>query len=407
MPHDTDIVIAGGGIAGCVLALALEQSGFSVTICDSTPAERRAAPDFDGRAYAIAPDCRRMLAVLGLWPALEADAQPIEAMRICTAERDVPPGPVALGFDAAEGSGPLAFMIEDHHLRRTALSALAERGTIRHLDPVAVSEHRPGPGSVLVRLDDGRELRAALLIACDGRHSRIAHAAGIARVERDYRQTGLVAALEHERPHEGVARQFFLPAGPLALLPLRGNRSSIVWAERPELADLIHALPERDYLDEIARRTGDALGVSRLIGKRWRYPLILTLAQRYHAPRLALVGDAAHGIHPLAGQGLNLGLRDVAAMAEVLSRAGRRGEDIGATDVLERYQQWRRFDATLLGLGCDALERGFSESGPLVRAAMDFGMRAVGRIGPLRRLLADIATGQDEDAPLLLQGRAI
>ncbi len=264
------------------------------------------------------------------------------------------------------------------------------------------------PGGVEVALDDGRTLSARLLVGADGRGSGVAARAGIARRGWGYGQTALVCALDHELPHRGIAWQYFMPTGPLAILPLPGNRSSIVWSETDANARTIAALADADFLEVLRPRFGDFLGGITLAGPRFSYPLSLSLADSYVAPRIALVGDAAHGVHPIAGQGLNLGLRDVAALAEVVVNAARRGEDIGAPDVLERYQRWRRFDATAMGLGMDRVNALFSNDIPVLRAARGLGMGLVTAIPALRRGFMRQAAGLGLDPmPRLLTGRPL
>jgi Ubiquinone biosynthesis hydroxylase, UbiH/UbiF/VisC/COQ6 family len=260
---------------------------------------------------------------------------------------------------------------------------------------------------VAVTLADGRVLRGRVLVGCDGRDSAVAKRAGISRWGHDYGQTALVCAIAHENPHQGIAHQFFMPPGPLAILPLPGNRSSIVWSERTATAEAIQSLDDAGYLEVLRPRFGDFLGGIALEGKRFAYPLRLTVAERFVAERLALVGDAAHGVHPIAGQGLNLGLRDVAALAEVLIEANRRGEDIAAADVLERYQDWRRFDVTRMALGMDAVNRLFSNGNPLLEAARGLGLGAVNALPGLRRFFIREAAGLNAAEPRLMQGEAI
>jgi 2-octaprenyl-6-methoxyphenol hydroxylase len=284
---------------------------------------------------------------------------------------------------------------------------MAKAGGLAHLAAAEVAEAGRGPAGATVRLADGRRLEAPLIIACDGRRSALAAAAGIRRLRWDYGQTGLVNAIAHELPHAGVAHQSFFPGGPFAVLPLPGNRSSLVWSERTREAGRLMALDDAAFTAEVAARVGPRLGRIELAGARWAYPLDLSLAERYVAPRLALAGDAAHGVHPIAGQGLNIGLRDVAALAEVLVEAARIGEDIGSALVLERYQRWRRFDATVLALGMDALNRLFSNDNPLLRLTRDAGLAAVGRLGGLRRFFMREAAGLEGAVPRLLRGQAL
>jgi 2-octaprenyl-6-methoxyphenol hydroxylase len=260
---------------------------------------------------------------------------------------------------------------------------------------------------VTVTLRSGRRIAAALLVAAEGRGSATARRAGIVWRGWSYGQTALVATVAHERPHGGVAHQLFLPGGPLAILPLTRQRASIVWTERDPLGAAAAALPDAAFMAALRPRFGDFLGEITLAGPRHAYPLALALAEDYVAPRLALVGDAAHGVHPIAGQGLNLGLRDVAALAEVLAEARRRGEDIGAPDVLLRYRRWRRFDATALALGMDAVNRLFSNDLPPLRLMRDLGMAAIDRLPGLRRAFIREAAGLSGDQPRLLAGRAL
>lgn len=298
----------------------------------------------------------------------------------------------------------MGFMVEDRHLYAAFLAAMRAEPGISHLPATTVTAQEAGPAGITVTLSDGRRLTGRMLAGCDGRQSGTAARAGIGRTGWGYGQTALVCAVAHERPHGGIAHQFFMPSGPLAILPLTGNRSSIVWSESEAEAKAIAALGDAEFLEMLRPRFGDFLGRIELAGKRFSYPLNLTLANAYVAPRVALVGDAAHGVHPIAGQGLNLGLRDVGALAEVLVEAHRRGEDIGTEDVLERYQSWRRFDSTALALGMDAVNRLFSNDNPILRAARDIGMGVVGAMPGLRRAFIRQAAGLAGTPPKLLRG---
>ena len=407
MSMDHDVIIAGGGLNGPALALALAGAGLSVAVIDARPAAARAQGGFDGRAYALALASRRLLAGLGLWAGLAPDAQPILKVAAAQGEAGEGSGPLRLLFDSAEiEEGPVGHMLEDRFLYAALLAAMA--GRVTHLPGRRVVGQNAHPGHAAVTLDDGTSLVGRLLVGADGRGSGVAARAGIARRGWGYGQTALVAAVDHERPHEGTAWQFFMPSGPLAILPLPGNRSSIVWSEQDAPARAIAALPDGAFLDVLRPRFGDFLGAIALAGPRFSYPLSLSLADSYVAPRVALVGDAAHGVHPIAGQGLNLGLRDVAALAEVIVDAARRGEDIGAPDVLARYQRWRRPDGTALGLGMDGVNRLFSNRLPLLGAARGLGMGAARAVGPLRRALMRQAAGLSIDPmPRLLAGQPL
>lgn len=393
-----DVAVIGGGLIGTALAAVLGQAGASVAVIDRLAADRRRAPEFDGRAYAFALGSQRLIERIGLWAALAGDAQEIADIRVGEGSGS----PALVHFDPRSlDEGRVGWVVEDHHLRRALLEAPASGETMA---PAEVAAVEYGPGAATVTLRDGGTVRARLVVAADGRRSGIARAAGIGRLRWDYRQTGLVAAIEHDRPHQGLAHQSFFPGGPFAVLPLTGARSAIVWSEDVARAEALMALSETAYAAELRTRIGERLGAVRLIGRRWAYPLDLTLAERYCAPRLALVGDAAHGVHPIAGQGMNMGLRDVAALAETAIEAARRGEDIGALPVLERYERWRRFDATAFALGMDALNRLFSNDSGALSMLRQAGLGAVGALAPLRRALMREATGQAGAVPRLLRG---
>lgn len=408
MKHDSDVVIAGGGLNGPALALALAQAGLSVTVVDAAPPRQRAEEAFDGRAYALALASQRLLSAIGVWPAVADQAQPMNDVKAYDGRPGEGAAPFFLHFDSRElESRPVGYMLEDRFLYRAFLAAMELDPRITLIAQTSVVAQQVSTGAVSVTLSNGATLHAKLLVGADGRRSGVAERAGIGREGWGYGQTALVAAIEHDLPHEGIAHQFFMPTGPLAILPLKGNRSSIVWSETDENARTISALSDDDFLAVLRPRFGDFLGEIRLAGPRFSYPLNLTLAKAYAAARVALIGDAAHGVHPIAGQGLNLGLRDVAALAEVVVEAMRRGEDIGATEVLERYQSWRRFDSTFLALGMDTVNKLFSNDNPLLRAGRDLGLGVVQAIGPLRRGFMRQAAGLSGALPRLLQGRAI
>ena len=409
MKSDTDIVIVGGGLNGPALALALAQGGFRVTVFDGRPAGARADAGFDGRAYALAIASKRLLSVLGVWGAVADKTQAILQIKASDGRAGMGPSPFFLTFDHAEiEEGPMGFMLEDRHLYAAFLAAMRAESRITLVSGESVVAQEAVTGGIVVTLASGAQISGRALIGCDGRGSGTAARAGIKRVGWGYGQTALVTAVAHTLPHNGIAHQFFMPAGPLAILPLHGGfHSSIVWSESEATAAAIQALPDVGYLDALRPRFGDFLGEISLAGDRFTYPLSLSLAQSFVAPRLALVGDAAHGVHPIAGQGLNLGLRDVAALAQVLIEASRRGEDIGAGDVLERYQRWRRFDVTALALAMDGVNRLFSNDNPVLRAGRDLGLGIVNAIPGLRRTFIRQAAGLTGDLPKLLAGQAI
>ena len=409
MTWDADILIVGGGLNGPALAIALAQNGFRVTVVDARAAPARAEAGFDGRAYALAIASKRLLSVIGVWPAVAEKVQPILDIKASDGLPGRGPAPFFLHFDHTEiEEGPMGFLLEDRHLYAAFLAAMTAQPNITLLSGEVVEAQEVVGGGAAVTLRSGKRLTARLLVGCDGRGSGTATRAGITRTGWGYGQTALVTAVHHEKDHKGIAHQYFMPGGPLAILPLHGgHHSSIVWSEDAAVAAAIQALPDDEYLAALRPRFGDFLGAIKVVGDRFTYPLSLSLAQSFIAPRLALVGDAAHGVHPIAGQGLNLGLRDVAALAEVLTLAARRGEDIGAVDVLERYQRWRRFDATALALGMDTVNRLFSNDNPILRAARDLGMGAISAMPPLRRAFMRQAAGLTGDLPKLLAGHSI
>lgn len=402
-----DVLIAGGGLNGPALALALSQAGLSVAVVDPRPAQDRAGDTFDGRAYALAVSSQRLLKALGLWDGLAANSQPIRQVKASQGRAGEGAAPFFLHFDSAETEeGPVGHMLEDRFLYKALLGAM--QGRVTHLPGLAVTDQQVDQAGVTVTLSDGQQMRARMLVGADGRGSGVAKRAGITRRGWDYGQTALVAALDHDLPHEGIAQQYFMATGPLAILPLPGNRSSVVWSETRANAQAILQLDDADFLNVLRPRFGDFLGDISLAGARFSYPLSLSLADRYAVARVALVGDAAHGVHPIAGQGLNLGLRDVAAIAQVLVEATRRGEDIGSELVLQRYQSWRRFDATALALGMDSVNRLFATDNPVVSAVRGLGMGMVTAMPALRRGFMRQAAGLSVDPmPRLLTGRPL
>ncbi|WP_254446011.1 FAD-dependent monooxygenase [Ruegeria sp. HKCCD7255] len=408
MTFGSDILIVGGGLNGPALALALAQTGHSVTVIDALSEKVRKNAAFDGRAYALALASQRLLDAIGIWERVEDHAQPMLEIKVTDGHAGAGPSPFFMHFDHAEiEEGPMGYMVEDRHVRRAFLDAMAVEPRITLVNGTSVTAQQIDTNGASVTLKDGQTLTGRVLVGCDGRNSGTAVRAGIKRTGWDYGQTALVCAIEHDLPHHGIAHQFFMPPGPLAILPLTGNRSSIVWSETREAAQQINALSDDAYLEVLRPRFGDFLGDIRLAGDRFTYPLNLTIANAFIADRLALVGDAAHGMHPIAGQGLNAGLRDVGALAEVLTLAGRRGEDIGSVLVLERYQEWRRFDTASLAMATDVFNKLFSNDNPLLRLGRDIGMGIVGSLPGLRRGFVREAAGLTGDLPKLLQGRAI
>ena len=408
MKTDCDILIVGGGLNGPAMALALARSGFRVTIVDALAEKTRKNAAFDGRAYALALTSQRLLDAVGVWGAVADSAQPMLEIKVTDGRAGEGPAPFWMHFDHSEiEEGPMGYMVEDRHLRHALLEAMNREGNISQVEKARVVAQTVFANGITVTLDDGAQLNARLLIGADGRQSGTAQRAGVKRTGWDYGQTALVCAIEHEKPHNGVAHQFFMPPGPLAILPLTGNRSSIVWSETTDMAAQIHHLDDAGYIEVLKPRFGDFLGQIKLAGKRWTYPLNLTIANSFFAERVALIGDAAHGVHPIAGQGLNAGLKDVAALAEVLTLAARRGEDFARTQVLERYQEWRRFDTTTLAIATDTFNKLFSNDNPLLRAGRDIGMALVNAVPGLRRGFIREAAGLTGDVPRLMTGRPL
>ena len=405
MIKDSDIIIVGGGLNGAVLALAAAQAGFSVTLIDRLSTDTLTAPNFDGRAYALALTSCNMLRHLGLWPRLADHAQPMLEIKVTDGRAGEGASPWMLHFDHAElEEGPMGHLVEDRFLRRALLEEIGSNAGIRHLTATEVVAQGVEGAKIEVTLPGGQTLSASLLVGADGRGSGTAARAGIGRQGWGYGQTAIVCAVEHEKPHGGIAHQFFTPAGPLAILPLTGNRCSIVWSETEARAAEIMSYDAAGFLTALRPVFGSFLGDISLAGSRFTYPLGLTLADSFIAPRLALVGDAAHGMHPIAGQGLNAGMRDVAALVEVLIAARRRGEDIGAAQVLERYQGWRRFDTASLALATDGFNRLFSNDNPLLRGVRDLGMGVVNALPGVRRGFMREAAGLNGDIPPLMRG---
>ena len=408
MTLDADVIIVGGGLNGAAAALSLAKAGLDVIALDARAETIDEAAAFDGRAYAVALASQRFWRAVGVWDRVAEHAEPMIDIVVSDGRLSEGASPLFLHFDHRElEEGVYGYMVEDRHLRPAALAAMEESEAISRRSGLAVDHVRYDLGKATATLSNGEVLSASLIVACDGRNSPIGAAAGLRRVSWDYPQTGLVSAVSHELPHNGVAHEYFLPAGPFAILPLKGDRASLVWTETHAEAARIHALPDALYLDELARRFGNFLGDIQLEGRRWTYPLAFSLAHDYVAPRLALLGDAAHAVHPIAGQGLNLGVRDAAALAETLADATRRGEDPGQLDVLRRYQAWRRFDNASFALGMDALNRLFANDVGPVRALRDIGLAAVNNAPGLKRFFMKAAAGLSPEAPKLLRGEPL
>ena len=400
-----DIIICGGGMVGLTLGLAAAQGGLAVVVVDTLAPETVLDAGFDGRVSALAFASVRMLTALGVWKHLEQHAQPIREILVTDGKADQPASPFSLHFDSAElGNSSLGHIAENRHIRAALYAAMP--GALTFVAPATVTSLEKQPGGVIAHLSNGQSVQAQLAVAADGRDSKLRAAENIGVVGWSYPQTGIVATVAHERPHNGVAYEHFLPSGPFAILPLTENRSSLVWTEDKHKAPTMLALDETGFNAEVARRFGSHLGETKVVGGRWSYPLSFHLARDFVRPRFALAGDCAHGIHPIAGQGLNLGLKDAAALAETLLDAARLGRDIGALDTLKRYERWRRFDSLALAASTDALNRLFSNDIAPLRHLRDLGLGLVDAIGPARRFFMRHAGGDVGKLPKLLKGEA-
>ena len=400
-----DVLIGGAGFAGLALALALRQAlGESFAVAVADPALGR--PVADARASAIAAAARRLFEALGVWDAVAARAEPILDMAITDSKLDDAVRPVFLTFagDVQPGE-PFAHMVENGDILAVLVDKAKQAGVT--LLPTAVSDFETAASGVAVRLASGAVVRARLLVAADGARSRIRERAGIQSVGWSYGQTAIVTTVAHERPHHGRAEEHFLPAGPFAILPLPNNRASIVWTEAAAEAERIMRLDDADFHAELEKRFGLHLGDISVAGPRGAFPLGFAVARSFVADRIALVGDAAHMIHPIAGQGLNMGLRDVAALAEAIVDAARLGLDPGGAPVLERYQRWRRFDTMAMGLATDGLNRLFSNRSDALRLMRDIGLGVVERLPAVKDFFIREAAGLTGEVPKLLKGEAL
>jgi 2-octaprenyl-6-methoxyphenol hydroxylase len=405
----SDVLIAGGGFAGLALACALRQSlGPSFRVAVADPAFAR--PPSDARASAIAAGARRLFETIGVWAAVADDTQPILDMVITDSKLDDAVRPTFLTFGGEVAPGePFAHMVENTPL----LAALVERATqggvvllptsLKEFSLRSPSAHR----RVTAELGNGQAHATRLLVAADGAHSRVRAGAGITCTSWAYPQSAIVTTVAHERPHHGRAEEHFLPAGPFAILPLKGLRSSIVWTEEASEAQRIVALPDDAFHAELEARFGLHLGEIVAVGPRRAFPIGLAIARAFVAERVALIGDAAHVIHPIAGQGLNLGLRDAAALAECITDAARLGLDPGGPNVLSRYQRWRRFDTVAMGITTDGLNRLFSNRSDVLRLVRDIGLGMVDRLPRLKDSFIHQAAGLAGEVPKLLRGEAL
>jgi 2-octaprenyl-6-methoxyphenol hydroxylase len=404
-----DVVVVGGGMAGMTFAVALESAGITVTVLEQLDPAGFADAGFDGRVSALSLGSRQVLETIGLWEAMSQDAAPI-------LDIDVTDGgtPAFLHFDHKElspdsNAQPMGHIVENRVIRRAQMEKLPKLTGLKFMAPAVVKNIEREKTGARVSLEDGTVITARLVVAADGRASRLRKDAKINATSWHYDQSAIVTTVIHDQPHQGMAVEKFLAPGPFAVLPMTDDadghhRSSIVWSDRSDLVPAFLKLNESDFNGELARRFGDHLGCVCATGPRWSYPLGLSLAETYIADRLALIGDAAHAIHPIAGQGLNLGIRDAAALAEVVVDASRLGLDIGMKTVLEDYQHWRGFDAVALAGATDILNRLFSTNNAPLRFFRGVGIDVVNAIGPVRRLFMREAMGITGDLPRLVRG---
>lgn len=411
-----DVVVSGGGLAGLTLALGLHTAGVRVALIDAAPLDASHDPGFDGRASALAFTSWRVLKEIGAAVHLSGQAQRIEDILVVDGRptdgvRPGGPGLDQLHFDRreihpADEGEPLGYMVENRH-SRIALAKAADAAGLPVFAPERAVSMTAEAGGAVLHLESGKHIAASLVVACDGKNSPLREGAAIRSAGVRYGQSAVVLTVEHELSHEGVAYEFFMPAGPFAILPLPGNRSSLVWTESHDAALALKTMDAQGFQEALEARFGDFLGKVKPVGPRWTYPLGLVLAETFVADRLALAGDAARSIHPIAGQGFNLGIRDAAALCEVVVDAVRAGIDPGSVPVLARYERWRKTDSAALALGTDGFNRLFSNDiGPL-RHVRGLGLTLTNAIPAARRFFMQTAGGATGDLPRLLKGESL
>ena len=403
MKVDSDIIIVGGGLNGSLMAIAAANIGFSTIVLDSKDNEASAENRFDGRSYALALSSVRLLKNLDIFEDIIDKSQPILDIKILDGKLVQGPSQFSLHFDNNEiHDGPMGQMVEDRFIRKALFTKINKNKQIDYKFNSKVTEHKKRSGYISVTLDNGKKLNTKLLVGADGRNSELANRADIKKSGWKYNQSALVCAIEHEADHNGVAWQYFMPSGPLAVLPMTGKRSCIVWTEQNANAKAINLFDETRYTKILAARLGNFLGKFKIIGDRHTYPLELSIADRFIDERLALIGDAAHSVHPIAGQGLNAGFKDIAVLAHIIQDAHHRGEDLGSLGVLKRYEEWRRFDSAQLAYSTDLFNKLFSNENEALRLARNIGLKILDSIPVAKRNIIKEAAGITGELPRLM-----
>ena len=403
MEVDSDIIIVGGGLNGSLMAIAAANIGFSTIVLDSKDNEANVENRFDGRSYALALSSVRLLKNLNIFKDIIDKSQPILDIKILDGKLVQGPSQFSLHFDNNEiHDGPMGQMVEDRFIRKTLFTKINKNEQIDYKFNSKVTEHKKQSGYISVTLDNGKKLDTKLLVGADGRNSELANRAEIKKSGWKYNQSALVCAIEHEADHNGVAWQYFMPSGPLAVLPMTGKRSCIVWTEQNANAKAINLFDETRYTKILAARLGNFLGKFKIIGDRHTYPLELSIADRFIDERLALIGDAAHSVHPIAGQGLNAGFKDIAVLAHIIQDAHNRGEDLGSLGVLKRYEEWRRFDSAQLAYSTDLFNKLFSNENEALRLARNIGLKLLDSIPVAKRNIIKEAAGITGELPRLM-----
>jgi 2-octaprenyl-6-methoxyphenol hydroxylase len=403
MKVDSDIIIVGGGLNGSLMAIAAANIGFSTIVLDSKDNEASAENRFDGRSYALALSSVRLLKNLDIFEDIIDKSQPILDIKILDGKLVQGPSQFSLHFDNNEiHDGPMGQMVEDRFIRKALFTKINKNKQIDYKFNSKVTEHKKQSGYISVTLENGKKLNTKLLVGADGRNSELANRADIKKSGWKYNQSALVCAIEHEADHNGVAWQYFMPSGPLAVLPMTGKRSCIVWTEQNANANAINLFDETRYTKILAARLGNFLGKFKIIGDRHTYPLELSIADRFIDERLVLIGDAAHSVHPIAGQGLNAGFKDIAVLAHIIQDAHHRGEDLGSLGVLKRYEEWRRFDSAQLAYSTDLFNKLFSNENEALRLARNIGLKLLDSIPVAKRNIIKEAAGITGELPRLM-----